>query len=197
MACMIERLPKDFYQDLQDLWIQLLANVAQAGKRQLCKGMDGLPGRRLWHVPMIHKLAAMKCTSSRHKEVTTRLRQTLKKHGPAAVAALNAVVSNDPTVKKKQTELLTHWRTYARVLGINDLASVHLTEEPSSACPWETCNWKACLCHEKAANHKLHVCKGYWQAHYCSKKCQTGDWQDGHATICRQRTTARVNQRSE
>lgn len=36
----------------------------------------------------------------------------------------------------------------------------------------KACQSTYCLCFDRPSPHKMRVCKGCWQARYCSKKCQ-------------------------
>ncbi len=115
---------------------------------------------------------AIRCKRVQDTRMLRKLHESASMHVSTALTAINAVSSIDPAVKERKRILISVWKSYTAALGIRNPMSVELAVEPSSLCPWEVCAWKACICHDKKAGHRLRVCKGCWQVYYCDNKCQ-------------------------
>ena len=141
-----------------------------------CKHFETRAQLTLCQGHVIAVLMALRAEAIRYNRVQdTRMFQKLHKsastHVSTALTAINAVSSIDPAVKERKRILISVWKSYTAALGIRNPMSVEAVE-PSSLCPWEVCAWKACICHDKKAGHRLRVCKGCWQVYYCDNKCQ-------------------------
>ncbi|GJE93388.1 zinc finger MYND domain-containing protein [Phanerochaete sordida] len=86
-------------------------------------------------------------------------------------------------------KVLKWWRDFGSQCGV-DLDAPYVPPTPAVGDEAWTkdmgCAWRECLCFGERPDHALRKCKRCERVLYCSKKCQTQDWnQGGHKQVCR------------
>lgn len=90
--------------------------------------------------------------------------------------------SDNPAVKQPGAEfkqfMVALWRDHGKCFGLKEATErrrFEAKERPERRKldpPCMPCNWMLCSCADHEPPHKMHVCKGCWEAFYCSKACQ-------------------------
>ncbi|KAI0343417.1 hypothetical protein BDW22DRAFT_1168865 [Trametopsis cervina] len=91
---------------------------------------------------------------------------------------------DEPVVKAMCERILVIWERYGDALGL----WLEGNGDPS-AVPFTSarCGWKSCLCGQVDSGHRMKVCKGCFQAYYCTEHCHKIDWKEGHRDVCKAR----------
>lgn len=108
--------------------------------------------------------------------LVNRLPQVAERVWYPTLKRLRASRTSDPRRRRQITSL---WAAFGRFMGLSEV-------EPMMTNHVQGCYWQKCFCRDtKPSCHSMRVCKGCWGARYCSRKCQSRDWEEGgHRERC-------------
>ncbi|KAH8094542.1 hypothetical protein BXZ70DRAFT_363960 [Cristinia sonorae] len=107
--------------------------------------------------------------------------------------ALNNISARGIQQTRTKQRAIRYWKVFGEPFGLEEGVAVTTLNVPSQLSDahvyWlipRVCFWNGCPCAAAHVFHPMRVCKGCYRVLYCSKLCQTRDWEAGHRSMCKE-----------